>query len=182
MPGPPSQDLHGGRGRADPHLQAAPYAPVFAESLFASFNDASGIFCSSLVTFCCQELLRCGPKPQVPVRFRHCSQRSLTGAGRVGCRGVRPAFPASAAQPPGAERWPCQGGLCGGLGAGSAWTRGPPGDEDPLRLAEQSPLRLQERHSHHPAFYGFYCLMCHWPGSGTTLSPGSRTYNLGFTS
>ena len=59
----------------------------------------------------------------------------------VGCRGVRPTFPASAVQPLGAERWPCRGGLCGGLRAGSAWTPGPPGDEDPLSLAEQKSHR-----------------------------------------
>ena len=56
-------------------------------------KDALGILCSSRVTFCCQKLLQCCPKPQVLVRFKDISKQQSRGWGpgwAVG--GVRHAF------------------------------------------------------------------------------------------
>lgn len=61
-------------------------------------NDALGIFCSSLVTFCCQELLQCGPNLKFLSGSHPAVSGSLRGAGRRGlsrCEARLPPLPRS---------------------------------------------------------------------------------------
>ena len=79
MPGSRVRASSGGGG-VQIRVFTSPLTPLSVLSLpLPPLNDALGILCSSLVTFCCQKLLQCCPKPQVLVRFKDISKQQSRG-------------------------------------------------------------------------------------------------------